>query len=258
MRLENTKGALKVLEMAKHPGMDQVLSLMSAVINDVYEETEKGICSLDMVTKKGNEEGFLNALDNVALELVELMDKIDSGIMPEGLEVYAETVLDSKECVQKLADITRQWKSIGNEGRELEKRFSEETKKLAEEEKKVKELKNKLEVLNMSETAYQREQERLEKALSELPDYKELLKSREYVLGQRKRHAIVLEYISNYINDFSTKERNMQKFELAEEKCRDSLDKADKILRELEGHYSMMLKFVDMQRKERENVYAGK
>lgn len=264
MKLTNTKGALRVLETIERPGADRILSLMAALVDDVYHEANAGLCDLDMVSKSGNEEGFLDALDKVALELADLMDEIDAGKMPDGLRVYTNTVLDSKDHVRKLSDTTKAWKELEQTCQKVNQQIAEETKKLEEQKSRINDLEHQLADLRaesadalLTEEGCRKAIEELQKELKELPGTTELSEHHRQLNGQRKRYAMVNQYISDYIEDHDENTRLAQKFELSEETCRNDLQTVDHILRKLEQHYGKMLQFMETQRIERENDYAG-
>lgn len=264
MELKRTKSALKALEISGVPNMSLVLSVMSALVKDVEKETKFGLHELSIAAKPGQEEGFINALDVVALELEYIMDEIEAGKMPEILQERVNTVLSSKEKVQKLTDTARKWKELEQICQELNQQIEEETKRLEEQQKRIAERKQKIEELNrestdarLTEEECQTEIERLMTQLAEIPQTGELTERRRQLNGQRKRYSMVNQYISDYIDDHDERTRLAQKFAVSEEECRMSLKQVDQILGGLEQHYGKMLQFMEVQRIEREKEYAG-
>lgn len=265
MKLTQTKESVKKIEKIENPGTDLILSLMLSIIDDVNDETEGGLSGMKLVTEAGDEEGFLDALDNVLVELTNVVAEVDPKEMPEELQFYADEVSARKELAEKVDAQVKQWKETAKQCAEMRAQLSEETKKLEaqrQELKKLEQEKAKLEKevtdLCITEEGCQKRIAELKEQIANIPQSEKLTELRneknELQVKAEKFSALIESALDKKNHDKEWKEH---KFELVEEKYREDLDCVQAIMKNWESHLREMIRFAESLEAEKENDYAG-
>lgn len=265
MKLTATKESIERLETIEHPGADEILAVMFNLIDDVYEATGSGLGSMKLVTESGAEEEFLDALDNVTMEINKIFANMDPEKMPEELQYYAGYVKTREGMLQKVNEQVKQWKETAEQCKNVKIQLDKETaelKKKAEELNKLQEeenaLKQQMEMLCLTEEGCQKRIARLNKTLEEIPQSETLTNMRNEVAELQKKTEVFASLLNHALeNQKEDAEWKECKFSLVEEKFRSEMETAGKIVDGWESHLKEIILFAESLEAKKENEYAG-